>query len=670
MKQPKETVSRVKRLMDEWDFEANDVAGIFADKLGSQSNTYAFWKCKYGHKWKAKINNRYNGRGCPECSKRLKTSFPEQAVYFYIKKKFPDAINSYKEIFNNGMELDVYIPSMKIGIEYDGYAWHKDQSLEKEKIKYKICKENGVLLYRLKENKEHYRNNDKLNVASAIIPVRKPFSGASKDYYYLDYAIKELLHDLFDYDLNDFFRVKSTVEQLSEALNGPKVNTDVNTKRDKNLIYENFLVSLENNSLGAQYPEIAAMWHPTKNGELTPFMFSPHSNIKMWWKGECGHEWERSITSMINGQGCPYCLGVKVLKGFNDVATKCPDIAKQWHPTLNGNKTPDMFTYGSGHYAFWLCPTCGQSWKTAINIRTTNGRGCPYCAHEKAIKGVNDLATVRPDLLLEWDYDKNKGIDPSDLLPNSNKSFFWKCSKCGYSYKAPVSRRNKGCGCKRCAGQILIPGINDLRTLYPEVAKEWDYELNGGVKPSDVFPQTNKDYNWIDKYGHRWSTTPNARIRGTGCPFCSGNKVLEGFNDLATTHPDIAKQWHPTMNGDLKPTQVSKGFKYKVWFLCDKCGEGYDSLIGNKIKGFGKCPYCSNKIKGRTQYVEQVETGKRFRTLKDAALSIGKEDYKNIHCCCTGKTKTAFGYHWRYVDKNSPKTKPLYEQLSIFGDTD
>ena len=137
MKTQKETVSQIKKLMDEWDFESNSSIGIFPDKVGSQSNTYAFWKCKYGHKWRAKINNRYYGRGCPECSKRLKTSFPEQAVYFYIKKKFPDAINSYKEIFKNGMELDVYIPSLKIGIEYDGIAWHKDNLLAKERKKYK-----------------------------------------------------------------------------------------------------------------------------------------------------------------------------------------------------------------------------------------------------------------------------------------------------------------------------------------------------------------------------------------------------------------------------------------------------------------------------------------------------------------------------------------------------
>ena len=120
MRKLKETVADVPFLMEEWDFEANSAQGLFPEKLGSQSNEPANWKCRYGHRWPAKINNRYNGRGCPECRKRLKTSFPEQALYFYVKQKFPDAVNAYKDIFTNGMELDVYIPSIKMGIEYDG----------------------------------------------------------------------------------------------------------------------------------------------------------------------------------------------------------------------------------------------------------------------------------------------------------------------------------------------------------------------------------------------------------------------------------------------------------------------------------------------------------------------------------------------------------------------
>ena len=650
MKQAKQTVSQVKFLMSEWDTETNEQHGIFPNALGSQSNKYAFWKCKHGHKWKAKINNRFNGRGCPMCVKRVKTSFPEQAVYFYVKKKFPDAINSYRDIFKKRMELDVYIPSIKVGIEYDGIQWHKDETLEKEKRKYDICRRNGIFLYRLKENLNHY--HAKLDVADSIIPVGNCFTGRNGDYQHLDYAIRVLLHQLFDYDVSDLLVNKTIEESLQEAVFGPKINTDVNTKRDRNLIYENYIVTLDKNSLELLFPEIAKKWNPTKNGELKPSMFSPHSNFKAWWLGECGHEWDNKISLVTRGQGCPYCSGKRVLIGFNDLASRFPKIADQWHPTLNGNKTPDLFTSGSGHVAHWLCPVCGQTWRSSINMRSYHGRGCPYCAHEKPIKGINDLATLRPDLMIEWDYDQNKNINPGDLMPNSNKKVWWKCSQCGYKYKAYVANRNKGTQCKMCAGQILIQGLNDLQTKYPNIAKEWDTELNGNLKPNQIFPQTNKKYHWICSVGHKWEASPNSRIHGRGCPFCSGNKVMTGFNDLSTTHPKIAEQWHPTMNGNLKPTQVSKGHKTKVWFLCDKCGKPYDSYISNKIKGYGKCPYCCNH-KSRVQRVLLVETGETFKTLREAALAVGKEDFRQIQMCCKGKCKTAFGYHWKYIHNNN-----------------
>lgn len=626
--------------MEEWDSEVNSSFGIFPGKLGSQSNTYAYWKCKYGHKWKAKINNRYNGRGCPECSKWRKTSFPEQAVFFYVKKVFPDAVSGYRDIFKDRMELDVYIPSERIGIEYDGFNWHNQSTLNKEKRKFKTCKKEGIFLFRIREDYEGCGNLD--SICDRLIAVKKPFRGSKRDYICLDFAIKQLLVELFDVDF-------SSVDDYSIARVLLNTKTDVNSKRDQRLIYENYLVEREKTSFGKQYPEIAKMWHPTKNGDLTPFMFSSHSKYEAWWIGECGHEWKNSITVMTRGYGCPYCAGQRVLKGFNDLQTVYPEVAAQWHPTKNGKYTPDMFTYGSGHRAFWICHICGQEWQTRINARTVGKHGCPYCSHEKPIKGINDLPTLRPDLMKEWDYEKNIGIEPSELMPNSNKRVWWKCSKCGYSYHVLLSSRNKGTGCKKCAGQVLLSGVNDLATLYPDIASEWDYEGNNGVAPSDVFPNDNKPYHWKCKLGHKWITSPNNRMR-TGCPFCSGNRVWEGYNDLSTTNPEIAAQWHPTKNGDLLPTQVSKGYTKKVWFICDKCGHSYETFIGNKIKGYGECPFCSTR-KTRASSVYLVEKGLYFDTLKEAAAYMGKKSITNIQVCCSGKTQTAYGYHWEYREK-------------------
>ena len=668
-RKPKQTVADVPALMSEWDEEENSKEGLFPNCLGSQSNRYAHWKCKYGHKWVAKINNRFNGRGCPHCSKQNKTSFPEQAVFFYVKKRFPDAISRYRDIFPNGMELDVYVPSLKIGVEYDGAAWHKDSGLEKERRKYRICQKHGIKLLRIKENRDHWGMKDLADEIIRIIP---------NNPYYLDRAIRIVLASMGDEDLFEIFKTgfeidlpslgfhpfsqqdshpalhesflkqQRQIELMLEPLKGPKVTTDVSTKRDRNLILESFLVHRGESSFASKHPDMAKEWDYTKNGHLTPDDFTEHSSHKAWWicKNH-GHSWQASVTVRARGNGCPYCSGRYVLAGFNDLQTKYPDIAAQWHPTKNGNKKPSDFTFGSGHKAWWLCPVCGQSWQTAINNRSVTGHGCPYCQHEKPIPGVTDLPTLRPDLMEEWDYERNIGVDPTSLMPSSNKKVWWKCKKCGFEYLALVNNRGKGTGCRRCAGQVLIPGVNDLATLYPELAKEWDVEKNGGLTPSEVIAKTNKKFWWIDSFGHSWEASPNNRVFGSNCPYCSGNKVLVGFNDIATTHPEIAAEWHPTKNGSLLPTEVSKGYTKKVWFLCPKCGGEYESFIGNKVKGYGKCPHCATR-KTRVKKVYLVETGQYFDTLKAAARSIGQEDISSIQACCAGRIKQAFGLHWEY----------------------
>ena len=106
------------------------------------SGKKVWWQCKNNHEWEASVDNRTKGRGCPVCSSRRRTSFPEQAIYYYIKKAFPDAQNGYKEIFNQtSMELDIYIPTIKVGIEYDGRRYHSQTSNRiRDSRKYKICR--------------------------------------------------------------------------------------------------------------------------------------------------------------------------------------------------------------------------------------------------------------------------------------------------------------------------------------------------------------------------------------------------------------------------------------------------------------------------------------------------------------------------------------------------
>ena len=401
-------------LSKEWHPTKNE--GLKPTNVSPSSGKKYWWIGKCKHEWQASIAHRANGTGCPICFKGIQTSFPEQAIYFYLKQIYPDSINSFKDIFNNGMELDIYIPSLKLGIEYDGMAYHKSQkALEKERNKYDICKQNNIKLIRIKENNSH-TNSD-----SCDILLYSKYNNAN--YNDLDNAIK----------------------QLSQYINIP---TDIDCKRDKLQIQEQYLQFLKSKSLEMINPKLASEWHPTKNGRLTPAMFSIGSSQKVWWQCKNGHEWQQSIAVRNKGIGCSKCSGKRAIKGENDLATLKPELVREWNYKKNGNLKPEDFKCGSSKKIWWI-GKCGHEYKQIISSRC-NGARCPICINKKILIGYNDLNTTRPDLAKEWHPTKNGSLKPTDVTAGSQKQIWWQCSK-GHEWKSSVGIRNKGYGCNVCA---------------------------------------------------------------------------------------------------------------------------------------------------------------------------------------------------------------------------
>lgn len=140
----------------------------------------------------------------------------------------------------------------------------------------------------------------------------------------------------------------------------------------------------------------------------------------------------------------------RLIKGKNDLATINPRLAKEWHPIKNGTLSPSDISSGHFKTVWWLCPQCGYEWKASPSNRK-KGSGCPCCSGRVPKSGVNDLATLHPELLKEWDYQKNTNLDPSQLLPGSGKKAWWKCSRCGHEWETVIANRTKGHGCPKCS---------------------------------------------------------------------------------------------------------------------------------------------------------------------------------------------------------------------------
>jgi hypothetical protein len=333
-------------------------------------------------------------------------------------------------------------------------------------------------------------------------------------------------------------------------------------------------------------PKLAKEWHPTKNGNLTPKDVTVSFNKKAWWLCSKGHEWEALVYSRSKGNGCPYCAGNKV-NDENCLQSVNPSLAKEWHPTKNGSLTPRDVTVGSHKKAWWQCSR-GHEWEAVIHSRN-NEHGCPYCVGKK-VNDENCLQTINPTLAKEWHSTKNGSLTPRDVTVSSSKKVWWQCSK-GHEWESLVSNRSNGSGCPYCVGK-KVNNENCLQTINPTLAKEWHPTKNGNLTPKDVTIGSGKRAWWQCSKEHEWEASVGNRSKGNGCPYCGGDKVNDE-NCLQKVNQALAKEWHPTKNGNLTPRDVTVGSHKKVWWQCSR-GHEWDTKVNDRNSGSG-CPKCHSQ---------------------------------------------------------------------------
>ena len=361
------------------------------------------------------------------------------------------------------------------------------------------------------------------------------------------------------------------------------------------------------NDLASRKPDLIKEWDYHKNGDLSPFEIGINSTKKVWWICSKGHSWQTSPVHRRKN-GCPYCSNHKVLIGYNDFASTCPDAAKEWDYDKNEGKLPTQYTKGSETRAWFKCDK-GHSWKVRIAERG-KGHKCPYCSNQRVLTGYNDLETTNPELIKEWDYEKNSSISPKLITSGSMKRVWWLCKKCGYSWKASIGSRAKGTGCPVCgAKRTTINRLknnaakNGLFLKNPNLAIEWDYVKNIGIDLSLISSASNRFAWWICAKGHSFRTRISSRtLKNVGCPYCAHQILLPGENDLETQNPELAKEWDYDKNKPLTPKEVFSHTNKSFWWKCPICGHSWKARINNRANGRG-CPNCSQ---AGTSFIEQA----------------------------------------------------------------
>ncbi len=417
-------------------------------------------------------------------------------------------------------------------------------------------------------------------------------------------------------------------------------------------------------SLFDKCPELSGEWHPSKNDGLLPEEVPFKSNHKAWWLGKCGHEWEAAIYSRSTGNGCPYCANLRVLIGYNDLETEIPDVAREWHPTKNGELTPRDVVAKANKKVWWSCSVCGNEWQAVIAKRAI-GQGCPICAkgnnisfHEKAIAfylrevGLDVAENYRPDWLdpfeldvylpnlrtaveydgYPWHEDIEKDLRKSRLCKQNGIELIRvrdnRCPEIDDGYICHYIPGRNGNALNKAIRSVIatlqingslspehevevdvakdrmhiydLMGLrkqeNSFAQMCPDLIGEWHYERNGTMRPEDVTPYSDKKVWWkCRKHGHEWEAVVKSRTKGTGCPICSGNRVLEGFNDLATIAPDLAAEWHPIKNSPVTAAEVTPQSGMKAWWQCCTCGFEWQAFIYSRNGANHACPECARK---------------------------------------------------------------------------
>lgn len=201
------------------------------------------------------------------------------------------------------------------------------------------------------------------------------------------------------------------------------------------------------NDLATTHPSLAEFWDPGVEQKQPYQVSAGNSAAKLHLKCTVGHRFVRSPAKLVSRPFCPYCEGRTVAEGENDFMTTHSEAASWWHPFKNGVLEPSDVKAGSEKRVWWICPD-GHEFEQKIDYRSKlKIQRCPVDTGHVLLSGVNDLATKHPELLTDWDYERND-VDPSQVVPGVRKRW-WTCCQ-GHSQHSQVRNRVRSGGCSVC----------------------------------------------------------------------------------------------------------------------------------------------------------------------------------------------------------------------------
>lgn len=280
------------------------------------------------------------------------------------------------------------------------------------------------------------------------------------------------------------------------------------------------------------HPDLVREWHPERNGDLTPETVSGGSDRMIWWRcaAHPEHEWRaRPGNRTRNGTGCPFCaLGTTRVDAASSLAGRFPEIAAEWDAEANPGRRVEQTPPSSRYKAGWRCSARDHRWRASVYSRTNDGKGCPACAHTVVTRETS-LAAVRPEVAAQWHPTRNGEVTPWDVGPESQIPAHFLCGTCNTQWeRAPAGIDPDKTGCPGCRG-FVVTDQNSLTARRPDIALEWNDELNAPLTPETVtIGQKGKVWWECSTCRFEWPSTivVRRRLYPGGCPSCAGKKHL------------------------------------------------------------------------------------------------------------------------------------------------
>ena len=480
---------RYPEIAKEWDSDKNgDVSNVTYG-----SSRMVWWKCVNMHEWKQSVYNRTysNKRGCKEC-------FALQKMKKYsISNNYPEVAKEWDND-KNDISMTPQNTSYKCR---DRVCWKCDKGhtykmgirVRIKKDMCPVCKKMENIVVQDEDYSDILKKKGKKNCLAHKYPELVCRWHPTKNDKWTPYNVTCKSHRIIWWKCDNDHVYDMMVFRRTVAKECPYCSGRRATKE---------------NCLATKFPKLIKEWDSDKN-ELTPYDVTPGSSRPIQWKCKHGHRWKACVNNRVYGQGCPCCAGREVCED-NCLATLFPNIAKEWHSTKNGKKTPENVLGGTNDKYWWICDK-KHEWEASVSNRTQKGSGCLVCAGHLVCEN-NCLATKFPELVKEWDNDMNGDMTPYNVTPYSHNYAHWKCNK-SHKWEVQIYNRSRGHGCPHCEqkhySKIAIrwlDEISDTEGIYIQHAENGgEYKIKVGKKRISVdgyCKENNTIYSYFGCYWH------------------------------------------------------------------------------------------------------------------------------------------------------------------------